>query len=93
MEILELQQVMQSINDAMLRREALKKHKGDLVRENQQLRLLLRQRLDAMTVSDDAFDGPRALLAVCQAPTTTNQPETSRYHTVVEAVHTAKHYL
>lgn len=84
---------MRSINDAMLRREALKKHKGDLIRENQQLRLLLRQRLDGMMVSDDAFDGPHALLAVYQAPYATNPPDTNRRHTVIEAVHTVKHYL
>ncbi|TKS86118.1 Coiled-coil domain-containing protein 65 [Collichthys lucidus] len=92
-EIPELQQVMRSINDAMLRREALKKHKGDLIRENQQLRLLLRQRLDGMTVSDDAFDEPHTLLAVYQAPYATNPPDTNRRHTVIEAVHTVKHYL
>ena len=76
---------MRSINAAVLQREALKKHKGDMSRENRQLRLLLRQRLDAMTVNVDAFRGQRALLAVYPAPTTTIPPHTNKRHEVVEA--------
>lgn len=82
---------MRSINAAVLQREALKKHKGDMSRENQRLRLLLRQRLDAMTVSVDAFRGQHALLAVYPAPTTAVPPHTTRRHDVIEAVPAAKH--
>ncbi|KAM8736727.1 dynein regulatory complex subunit 2 isoform 1-T4 [Acanthopagrus schlegelii] len=89
----ELQQVTRSINSAVLQREALKKHKHDLTRENQQLRLLLRQHLDNITVSDSALDGPRALLAVSQAPTTTTPLDNKRRHTVIEGVHAVKHSL
>lgn len=88
-----VQEVMWSINAAVLQREALKKHKDDVSRENQQLRLLLRQHLDAMTVSDDAFNGRHVLLAVYPAPTAAAPPDTSRRHTVIEAVHVAKHSL
>ncbi|XP_073340412.1 dynein regulatory complex subunit 2 [Pagrus major] len=89
----ELQRVTRSINSAVLQREALKKHKQDLTRENQQLRLLLRQHLDGMTVSDGTLDGPNALLAVTQAPTTTAPLDTNRRHTVIEGVHAVKHSL
>uniref|UniRef100_A0A671UXT2 Uncharacterized protein n=1 Tax=Sparus aurata TaxID=8175 RepID=A0A671UXT2_SPAAU len=89
----ELQQVTRSINSAVLQREALKKHKHDLTRENQQLRLLLRQHLDGITVSDSALDGPRALLAVSPAPTTTTPLDNKRRHTVIEGVHAVKHSL
>ncbi|XP_070834938.1 dynein regulatory complex subunit 2 [Chaetodon trifascialis] len=89
----ELLQVSWSLSAATLQREALRKHRDDLSRENQQLRLLLRRRLDAMTVSDDAFDGHQALLAVRPAPLATTPPDTSRHHTVIEAAHAAKHSL
>lgn len=87
----ELQQLMRRINTAALHREALKTQRGDLSRENQQLRLLLRRHLDAMTVS--ALDGPRALLTTSRAPTAAAPRDHSRRHTVVEAVHAAKHSL
>lgn len=89
----ELQQLMRSISAAVLQREALKKHKDDMSQENQQLRLLLGQHLDAMTVSDDTFNGHHAPLAVNPAPTATAPPVTNRRHTVIEAVHVAKHFL
>lgn len=89
----ELQQVSRTLNAALLHREALKKHRGDLRRENEQLRLLLRQHLDAMTVSDGALDGPRALLTVAPAPTAPAPQDTNRRHTVIEAVHVVKHSL
>uniref|UniRef100_UPI0037E9419F dynein regulatory complex subunit 2 n=1 Tax=Semicossyphus pulcher TaxID=241346 RepID=UPI0037E9419F len=89
----ELHQVTRSINAAMLQREALKRHREDLIRENQQLRLLLRQHLDAMTVSHQHLDQRHALLTVYRAPTTTDPPNTSRRHTVIEAVHAVKHSL
>ncbi|XP_076604456.1 dynein regulatory complex subunit 2 [Chaetodon auriga] len=89
----ELLQVSWSISTAALQREALKKHRDDLSRENQQLRLLLRRHLDAMTVSDDAFDGRQAPLVVCPAPLATTSRDTSRRHTVIEAAHAAKYSL
>lgn len=88
----ELLQVTWSLSAAALQREALRTHRDDLSRENQQLRLLLRRRLDAMTVSDDTLDD-QALLAVRPAPLATTPPDTSRRHTVIEAAHAAKHSL
>ncbi|KAM7403783.1 hypothetical protein PAMA_004289 [Pampus argenteus] len=88
----ELQQVMQRCNVALLQRQALKKNREYLSRENQQLRLQLRQHLDAMTISDNALDGCHALLNVYRAPTTTVPTDTDRRHTVIEAVH-VKHSL
>ncbi|KAI3367480.1 hypothetical protein L3Q82_026200, partial [Scortum barcoo] len=90
-EVAELRQVMKRINVGVLQREALKRKKDDLSRENQQLKLLLRQHLDAMTVSDRTLDGRHALLTVYQAPTSTGPPESGRRHNVIEAVHAVKH--
>ncbi|XP_078133613.1 dynein regulatory complex subunit 2-like [Sander vitreus] len=92
-EMWELQLVTRSINGAVLQRAALRKQREDLSRENQQLRGLLRQHLDAMTVSGPDASGHHALLAVCQAPTTTVPPNADRRHTVIEAVHAVKHAL
>ncbi|XP_038584088.1 dynein regulatory complex subunit 2 isoform X1 [Micropterus salmoides] len=92
-EIPELQQVTWCINAAVLQREALKKQKADLSRENQQLRLLLRQHLDAMTVSGDTLDGRHNLLTVHQAPAAAAPPDPTRRHNVIEAVHVVKHSL
>ncbi|KAF1375253.1 hypothetical protein PFLUV_G00237660 [Perca fluviatilis] len=89
----ELRQVTRRINGAVLQRAALKKQREDLSRENQQLRDLLRQHLDAMTISDADAGGHHALLAVCQAPTTTAPPNADRRHTVIEAAHAVKHAL
>ncbi|TDG98532.1 hypothetical protein EPR50_G00201180 [Perca flavescens] len=89
----ELQQVTRLINGAVLQRADLKKQREDLSRENQQLRDLLRQHLDAMTVSGADAGEHHALLAVCRAPTTTAQPNADRRHTVIEAAHAVKHAL
>lgn len=88
-----MQQVTRRINTALLRREALKRQREDLSRENRQLKLLLRQHLDAMRVSDRDLDGRHALLTVRQAPATTGPPDTDRRHTVVEAAHAVKRSL
>ncbi|CAK6980073.1 dynein regulatory complex subunit 2 [Scomber scombrus] len=94
----ELQQVMRRCNASLLQREALRKHREDLNRENQQLRLLLRQHLDAMTVSDATLDGRHALLTVHAAPVTVNAAAATgrgnndrRHVAFVEAVHAFKH--
>ncbi|KAL7380486.1 hypothetical protein ABVT39_018682 [Epinephelus coioides] len=92
-EISELQQVMRSINMSVLQREAQRKQKRDLMQENQQLRILLRQHLDAMTVSDSDIDTPHALLNVYRAPATTAPHVTDRRHNVIEAVYVVQHTL
>nr|XP_033499331.1 dynein regulatory complex subunit 2 [Epinephelus lanceolatus] len=92
-EISELQQVMRSINTSVLQREAQRKQKRDLMQENQQLRILLRQHLDAMMVSDSDINTPHALLNVYRAPATTAPHVTDRRHNVIEAVYVVQHSL
>ncbi|XP_054469574.1 dynein regulatory complex subunit 2 [Anoplopoma fimbria] len=93
-----LQQLTRRINTSVLQREALRRRRDDLNRDNRQLRLLLRQHLDAMTVSDQDLGGCHALLTVQRAPTTAAPtaaapPLAGRRHTVIEAVHAVKHSL
>ncbi|XP_068195310.1 dynein regulatory complex subunit 2-like [Antennarius striatus] len=89
-----LQPLMRRLNTALLKGEALKKHKDELRRENKQLKLLLRQHLDAMTVNDNTLDGPGALLGVNPAPVIVVTPtDTNRRYTVIEAVHAIAHSL
>ncbi|XP_042356641.1 uncharacterized protein LOC121953540 [Plectropomus leopardus] len=88
-----LQQLMRSVNAAALWRDALRTQRDALSRENRQLRLLLRHRLDALTVSDHDLQSPDALLRVHGAPTTTGPPLTDRRHTVIEAVYAVQHSL
>ncbi|XP_040915843.1 dynein regulatory complex subunit 2 [Toxotes jaculatrix] len=92
-EFAELQHVTRRINEALLHREALKEEKEHLSRENRQLRILLRQHLDAMTASDRTFDGRDALLTAYRAPTTTVPSDSDRRHTVIEAVHAVRQSL
>eukprot|EP00066_Takifugu_rubripes_P001591 XP_003962875.2 PREDICTED: coiled-coil domain-containing protein 65 [Takifugu rubripes] len=76
----ELQQLLWRFNSAVLRREALRKHKEDLRQENQQLRLLLRQHLDAATAEGQSV-GPQPLCTAYPAPVST-----STQHAVVHQV-------
>ncbi|TWW72395.1 dynein regulatory complex subunit 2 isoform X2 [Takifugu flavidus] len=76
----ELQQLLWRFNSAVLRREALRKHKEDLRQENQQLRLLLRQHLDAATAEGRPV-GPQPLCTAYPAPVST-----STQHAVVHQV-------
>ncbi|XP_041669383.1 dynein regulatory complex subunit 2 [Cheilinus undulatus] len=92
-DVLDLRLLNRRINGALLQRDALKKHKQDLRRENQQLRLLLRQHLDSMAVRERHLDPRHALLNVNPAPTATALSDTNRRHTVIEAVHVIKHSL
>ena len=89
-----------SMNTSLLQREALRRNRDALMGENQQLRVLLRQRLDAMTLTDHDLEEAHPLLSVHRAPTTSTPPEhhrkhpdNERKHTVIEAVHVAKHAL
>ncbi|XP_059208684.1 dynein regulatory complex subunit 2 [Centropristis striata] len=80
----EMLPLMKSINKAELLRGALRRQRDDLSRENQQLKLLLVQHQDAMTLGGGDLD---ALLAVSRAPTTAVLPDGARRHAVIEAVH------
>ncbi|KAM8913949.1 dynein regulatory complex subunit 2 [Spinachia spinachia] len=86
-----LQAVTLRTNVSVLKLEALRTKRDALTRDNLQLKLLLQQRLDAMTVSDRDVGGP-ALLAVGGAPTASVLPEAGRRHNVIEAAHAARRY-
>ncbi|XP_008313153.1 dynein regulatory complex subunit 2-like [Cynoglossus semilaevis] len=89
----ELHHLTRNINVAVLHCDAAKRDREHLRRENVQLRLLLRQRLDAMTVSDHALDGGPGLLSIHQAPTMRTPQSTGQRQTVIEAVHAIKNSL
>ncbi|XP_010879917.2 dynein regulatory complex subunit 2 isoform X1 [Esox lucius] len=79
----------QRYNKVLLERLCLEQERGALTEENQQLRGLLRQYLDSISVSDEALGHHSPLLMVSQPaltapPTVDTQP---RHHTVVEAAH------
>jgi len=80
----ELQQLQQRLNATLLHREALRKHREDLSRENEQLELLLSQHADGLHEYHN-------LLTASQAPTTSVPPGTDKRHTVIEAAHAVKH--
>lgn len=90
---------MRRYNTAVLQREALRKHRDDVGSDSQQLRLLLQQQLDGLTLSEDALFGSRPLLAVSPAPIATATAaagpllDTRGQYTVIEAVHAARHAL
>ncbi|CAJ1074871.1 dynein regulatory complex subunit 2 [Xyrichtys novacula] len=82
----ELLHLTRRVAAAALQREVLKRHKEDLSRENQQLKLLLRQHLDAETIGGQQ-------LTIDPAPLS-GSPLTTRTHiTVIEGVHAMKHAL
>uniref|UniRef100_A0A3B4YSQ6 Dynein regulatory complex subunit 2 n=1 Tax=Seriola lalandi dorsalis TaxID=1841481 RepID=A0A3B4YSQ6_SERLL len=87
----ELQQLRQRVNTALLLRHALKKQREDLSRQNQQLRLQLRQQVDDMNTSDRALDAHHALLTVSRAPTTALPLNTTSRRNITRAVHAVKH--
>ncbi|XP_072230923.1 dynein regulatory complex subunit 2 [Leuresthes tenuis] len=82
----ELQQLQQRLNATLLHREALRKHREDLSRENEQLELLLTQHADGL----HEYHNP---LMASQAPTTSVPPGTDKgcYNTVIEAAHAVRH--
>ncbi|KAG7229517.1 hypothetical protein INR49_031941 [Caranx melampygus] len=86
----ELQQLIRRMNVALVFRDALKRQRGDLSQQNQQLRLQLRQQVDDMSISDRALDTHHALLTVSRAPTTTAPPDTNRRHNVIRVVQTCE---
>ncbi|XP_068456207.1 dynein regulatory complex subunit 2 [Clinocottus analis] len=97
-----LQQVRKRMNASVLRQEALRRRRDALREDNRQLKLLLRQRLDAMTLSDRDLGARHALLTVHRAPTaghaagpTAAGPTAAGpvRHNVIEAAHAVKHSL
>ncbi|XP_061898482.1 dynein regulatory complex subunit 2-like isoform X1 [Entelurus aequoreus] len=92
----EVRQLTRRLNSALLLRDALANHQEALRRDNQQLRLLLRRRLDNMRVGDNgggALHGSHAPLFVKSALTTQRPLFGAGRPTVVEAALAAKHLL
>lgn len=88
-----LRQAMLQLNGAVLWREAAKRRRDDLRRQNLQLRLMLQRQLDAMALSDAAIDWRHDLLTVLQAPAASGRADAARCHNVIEAAHVARHSL
>lgn len=88
---------MRRVNTAVLQREALRKHREDVSSDSLQLRQMLQQQLDGLTLSQEALFGSQPLLAVSPAPITRApagpQLDTRGQYTVIEAVHAARHAL
>ncbi|KAG7283204.1 hypothetical protein CRUP_004946 [Coryphaenoides rupestris] len=84
----------QRYNKVLLERLCFEKEKDVLTRENQQLRALLRQYMDSISVSNEVLCRQNALLMVSQ-PTFTDGAERQRrqHHTVIEAAHVIQHTL
>ncbi|XP_058470678.1 dynein regulatory complex subunit 2 isoform X2 [Solea solea] len=85
----ELRRATRHVTAALLQRDAARTERERLRRDNVQLRTLLRQHLDAMTLSD------HAALTVNHAPTTTTMAplDKDRRPTVVEAGHVVRETL
>ncbi|XP_035024711.1 dynein regulatory complex subunit 2 [Hippoglossus stenolepis] len=92
-EFADLWRLTRLISAALLHREVLKKRRDDLSRENRQLKVLLRQHLEAVTLGDHSLGERHALLTVTQAPTTTGPSDANRRHTVIEAAHAVRQTL
>ncbi|KAM6981394.1 dynein regulatory complex subunit 2 [Aplochiton taeniatus] len=91
----DLERFWQRYNKVLLERLCLEREKGVLTQENQQLRVLLRQYLDGISVSDEVLRHRNPLLMVSQptlsAPVTTDG-QRKRY-TVIEAAHVVQRTL
>ncbi|XP_035465945.2 dynein regulatory complex subunit 2-like [Scophthalmus maximus] len=93
-EFADIRQATRRFNGALLQRAALTRRREELSRENRQLRLLLRQRLEAMAASDHALALDRPLPTVHRAPTAAAPPlESDRRHGPVEAALVVTHAL
>ncbi|XP_060938198.1 dynein regulatory complex subunit 2 [Limanda limanda] len=92
-EFADLRRLTRLISAALLHRELLKNRRDDLSRENRQLKVLLRQHLEAMTLSDHGLGERHALLSVTRAPTTPVQSDAGRQYTVIEAAHAVRQML
>ncbi|XP_056129423.1 dynein regulatory complex subunit 2 [Lampris incognitus] len=85
----------QRYNKVLLEQLCLKKEEEELTRENNRLRVLLRQYLDSMSVSEDVRLNSSAILLVSKPPVAAQaaRDRQNRQHTVVEAAHVVQHTL
>ncbi|XP_062853478.1 dynein regulatory complex subunit 2 [Trichomycterus rosablanca] len=91
-----LERFWQRYNKVLLEHFCLEREKMVLQRENQQLRFLLKQYLDGMSVSDEVLQQHNSLLVVSR-PSLQASPasdsQTHKRHTVIEAAHVMQHTL
>ncbi|XP_061698036.1 dynein regulatory complex subunit 2-like [Syngnathoides biaculeatus] len=82
----EFPELMKRYNAAQVHQDALKRRNKDLRRENQQLHLLTRQRVEAKTLKPDTHNGPYNPLLVKMAPIM-EKDAIRQVRCVVEGVH------
>lgn len=95
LDYLVLERFWQRYNKVLLERLCLERERGALTQENQQLRILLRQYLDGISVSDEILRHRNPLLMVSR-PTLAVQPTADaqrKRHTVIEAAHVVQRTL
>nr|XP_046198294.1 dynein regulatory complex subunit 2 [Oncorhynchus gorbuscha]XP_046198295.1 dynein regulatory complex subunit 2 [Oncorhynchus gorbuscha]XP_046198296.1 dynein regulatory complex subunit 2 [Oncorhynchus gorbuscha]XP_046198298.1 dynein regulatory complex subunit 2 [Oncorhynchus gorbuscha]XP_046198299.1 dynein regulatory complex subunit 2 [Oncorhynchus gorbuscha] len=95
LDYLVLERFWQRYNKVLLERLCLERERGALTQENQQLRILLRQYLDGISVSDEILRHRNPLLMVSR-PTLGVQPTADaqrKRHTVIEAAHVVQRTL
>ncbi|XP_072540745.1 dynein regulatory complex subunit 2 [Salminus brasiliensis] len=91
-----LEKFWQRYNKVLLDRLCLEREKAVLGRENQQLRILLKQYLDGISVSDEILHQQNPLLMVSRPSpqaTPTSETQTHKRYTVIEAAHVVQHTL
>ncbi|KAI4902996.1 hypothetical protein NFI96_012023 [Prochilodus magdalenae] len=92
----DLEKFWQRYNKVLLEHLCLEREEKVLSRENQQLRVLLKQYLDGITVSDEVLHERNPLLIVSRQSlqaTPTSEAQTQKRHTVIEAAHVVQHTL
>ncbi|KAL7891580.1 hypothetical protein AOLI_G00010560 [Acnodon oligacanthus] len=91
-----LEKFWQRYNKVLLEHLCLEREKMVLSRENQQLRVLLKQYLDGISVSDEVICQRNPLLMVSRQSlqaTPTSEAQTQKRHKVIEAAHVVQHTL
>ncbi|MGH0149619.1 UNVERIFIED_CONTAM: hypothetical protein FKN15_061573 [Acipenser sinensis] len=95
-----LERFWQRYNKALLEQLALEREKAVLARENAQLRQLLKQYLDGISVSDDTLGQLNPLFIVNQRTNARlpavplSEGRVARHaHTVIEAAHIVQHTI
>ncbi|XP_053492848.1 dynein regulatory complex subunit 2-like [Ictalurus furcatus] len=96
MDYMDLEKFWQRYNKVLLERLCLEREKKVLGEENQQLRILLKQYLDGISVSDEILQQQNSLLMVsCPSLHASPASETQAHprRTVIEAAHVVQHTL
>ncbi|XP_066518970.1 dynein regulatory complex subunit 2 [Hoplias malabaricus] len=91
-----LEKFWQRYNKVLLESLCLEQEKRVLSQENQQLRVLLKQYLDGISVSDEILRHRNPLLLVSRPTlqtTPTSEAQTQKRYTVIEAAHVVQHTL